>query len=192
MDRPALVLDLDETLVSTSLIPGDSDSIRIRIRRRVFYVRPRPGLPEFIKTLSSIFDIYFFTSSAPEYANPIIDSIAPGTPIERRFFRDSCVSFCGYPVKDLRVLARPLSRILLIDDLEGSGLMQPQNLIRVSPWQGNDPEDNVLMSQLLPVLLEVSLERDLPAAFGDSGRRFCERGLFRSSAASGGSDILSL
>jgi Dullard-like phosphatase family protein len=181
---PAIVLDLDETLISTSLIRPESESIAIRVRRRQLFVRPRPGLSHFIKSLSDSFDIYFFTSSAREYANPIIDAIAPETPGERRFFRDSCIPYCGYPVKDLRLLGRPLSRVLLIDDLEGSALMQPENLIRVSAWQGIDESDNVLIQQLLPALIDIAQESDLRIAFMNSAQRHQYHGLFLSSMVS--------
>jgi TFIIF-interacting CTD phosphatase-like protein len=185
--RPAIAFDLDETLISTSLICSDPESINVRIRRRHFFVRPRPGLLTFLARISTAFDVYFFTSSAREYGNPIIDAIAPGTPGDRRFFRDSCVSFCGYPVKDLRLLNVPLSRILLVDDLEGSALLQPQNLVRVAPWQGSDPRDNVLHAQLLPALMEIADAGDLPSAFLASSRKNQYGGLFLSAVASGGS-----
>jgi CTD small phosphatase-like protein 2 len=141
-------------------------------------------LSHFLTSLSDAFDIYFFTSSAREYANPIIDAIAPQTPGERRFFRDSCTPYCGYPVKDLRLLGRPLSRVLLIDDLDGSALMQPQNLIRVSAWQGSDQSDNVLIQELLPVLIDIAQESDLRIAFMNSAQRHQYHEIFLSSMVS--------
>jgi hypothetical protein len=42
------------------------------ISNRQFFVRLRFGLLTFIELLFLIFDIYFFTSSAPKYGNPII------------------------------------------------------------------------------------------------------------------------
>ena len=47
--------------------------------------------------------------------------------------------------------------------MEGSALMQPKNLIRVSPWYGDD-NDKVLIEQLMPVLLGIACEADLPTA----------------------------
>jgi Dullard-like phosphatase family protein len=178
--RPALVLDLDDTLVATTFIRPCTETFAIRVRRRQFFARLRPGLLSFIKTVSEDYDLFFFTASAREYGDPIIDIISPETPRERRFFRDSCSPCCGYPVKDLRLLGRPLSRILLIDDLEGSALMQPANLVRVSPWQGSDEGDCVLLGQLLPILREIARERDLPQAIRDAMSRNQCRDLFAS------------
>jgi Dullard-like phosphatase family protein len=162
--RAALVLDLDETLIATTFLRPSTENFPIRVRRRQLFARPRPGLISFIKTVSQDYDVFFFTASCPEYGDPIIDQIAPGTPAERRFFRDRCSPFCGYPVKDLRLLGRPLTQVLLIDDLEGSALLQPENLVRVSPWQGVNETDTVLLGQLLPVLQEIAAESDLPKA----------------------------
>jgi Dullard-like phosphatase family protein len=161
--RPVLVLDLDETLVCSVAIRPAMDHIAIRVGRRRVYVISRPGLPQFLTSISLLFDVCFFTASVKEYADQIIDAIAPQTPPERRFFRDSCTAYGGYPVKDLHTVKCSMDRVLLIDDVEGSALWQPENLIRISPWQGSDRTDSVLMAQLLPVLLAVAHEKNLPA-----------------------------
>jgi Dullard-like phosphatase family protein len=164
LSRPILVLDLDETLIFAVAIRPIADHISVRVGRRRMFVLLRPGLSQFLTSISAFFDLYFFTASAKEYANQIIDAISPETPSERRFFREHCFNWCGYPVKDLRALKRPLERMLLVDDMEGSALGQPQNLIRISPWNGNDQTDSVLLDQLLPLLKSVANERNLPAA----------------------------
>jgi hypothetical protein len=97
----------------------------------------------------------------PQYANAIIDTIAPDTPAERRFFRQDCASSCGYPVKDLRLLGRPLHRVVIVDDVEGSALWQPNNLIRIQPWYGQDANDAVLMEELWPLLERIAEHGDL-------------------------------
>jgi Dullard-like phosphatase family protein len=169
--RPALVLDLDDTLIATTFIRPSTENFAIRVRRRQFFAKPRPGLLSFIKTVSQEYDLFFFTASTREYGDQIIDVISPETPHERRFFRDSCSPCCGYPVKDLKLVGRPLNRVLLVDDLEGSALMQPGNLVRVSPWQGTDEGDNVLLGQLLPILQEIAGAKDLPLAMLEAMNR---------------------
>jgi Dullard-like phosphatase family protein len=152
LSRPAIVFDLDETLVFTTPIAPRDAHMSIRIGRRRFYIRTRPGLEPALRDIAEHFDIFFFTSSDPAYANPIIDAIAPGTPPEHRFFRESCCLTDGYSVKDLRLLNRPLDRILIIDDIDGSALFQPNNLIRITPWFG-DENDKALCAELVPLLL---------------------------------------
>jgi Dullard-like phosphatase family protein len=170
---PALVLDLDETLIFGSPIRSDAASIQVRVRNRRFFIRMRPGLADFVKSVSPVFDIFFFTASSPEYANPIIEAIVPESPTDHRFSRENCTMSSGYAIKDLRTLNRPLKQIVLVDDIEGSALFQPRNLVRIAPWYGTDENDKVLMQQLLPLLEEISKARDIPSEFRkiiDSGK----------------------
>ena len=162
--KPAIVLDLDETLVYSSSIKVNCDSFPVRIGRRMMHVQFRPGLSDFIKEIKDMYDIYFFTASNEQYANQIIEKIAPETPNDRRFFRQDCRCMGGYPVKNLEIINRPLNKVLLVDDLVGSALLNLNNLVHISPWNGSK-EDHVLMSQLLPVLRSFHDENDLPKAF---------------------------
>jgi import inner membrane translocase subunit TIM50 len=116
---------------------------------------------EFLTRIHQLYDIFFFTASHADYGNAIIDAIAPFVRPCRRYFRDSCLPDCGYMVKDLAILRRPLAQTLLIDDIEGSALANPKNLIRVKPWAG-DPNDNVLVANLLPMLEHAAIGADLP------------------------------
>ncbi|OHS98968.1 NLI interacting factor-like phosphatase family protein [Tritrichomonas foetus] len=161
--QPTLVLDLDETLIFCASVKPRGQSLPIKVGRRRVYIQPRPGLQPFLAEVSKYYDIFFFTASKCNYANKIIDAIWPNTPRSHRFFRDSCKSENGYLVKDLSVINRQLSFVLLVDDIEGSALLQPNNLIRISPFYG-DMNDNVLLEQLLPLLKNAALERDIVRA----------------------------
>lgn len=163
--RPVIVLDLDDTIINCSLIRKSSYSFSIKIgNHQRAYINSRPGLHEFLKEVSSMFEIFFFTASSNIYGNQIINIMAPETPDNHRLFRDSCKNIFGYSVKDLSILDRPMNKIMLIDDIHGSALLQPDNLIRITPWNGKD-DDSVLLEQLLPVLVRIKDENDLPNAF---------------------------
>jgi RNA polymerase II subunit A small phosphatase-like protein len=161
---PAVAFDLDETLVLGTSLQPPSDHFSVRVGRQKVFVSPRPGLVEFMKKVSSVFDVYFFTFSLPAYAKPVIDAIAPETPADHCLFRNQCTEYSGYPVKDLRLLHRPLERVIIVDDMEGSALLQPSNLIRVTPWHGQNLDDRVLTEQLWPLLQSIADESDLPLA----------------------------
>lgn len=163
--QPALVFDLDETLIHASSIRSKGHHFTIRVHKRRMYVQMRPGLRQFLSQISKLYDIYFFTSSLKEYANPIIDQIAPGTKPCRRLFRDSCKNKCGYFVKDLAILRRPINQVILVDDMTGSALNQPRNLIKVNPYYG-EKDDNILLNQLLPALENLACESDISKAYG--------------------------
>jgi Dullard-like phosphatase family protein len=161
--RPALVLDLDETLIHCAVIaPRSGDYFQLRVRRHHIFIQRRPGLAEFLARVRRIYDLFFFTASSPEYADPIINKIAPDIRLCRRFFRDSYRPLSGYLVKDLSILRRPLTQTLLVDDVAGSALAQPANLMRIRPWMG-DPADRVLMDELLPLLESLAFYSDLTA-----------------------------
>jgi Dullard-like phosphatase family protein len=179
-ERPAAVFDLDETLIFGSSIRPQGECLALRIGRRRIYVKTRPGLPLFLKSVKGCFDVYFFTYSTPAYANAVIDALAPDTPLDHRLFRENCLSYCGYPVKDLRLLNRPLHRVVMVDDVEGSALMQPKNLIGIRPWLGQDEDDSALMRELWPLLKSVAGEYDLPTAFVKQFTQHKYAGLFTS------------
>ena len=176
---PAVVFDLDETLVYASVVKPAAECIDIKVGRRKVYVRVRPGVREMIKQVSEMFDVFFFTASEPQYANQIIDAIAPDTPVSHRFFRDSCKCQCGYSVKDLKLIGRPLNRVLIVDDIEGSAIMQPGNLVRIAPWLG-DKDDDVITSKLCPMLMRIACEADLPSAFRNHAKENELSGLYTS------------
>lgn len=161
--RPAIVFDLDDTLVISSVLRVNDSDEWIRVGKRRVYIRTRPGLKDMLKTASSYFDVYFFTAGLREYGNAVIDMIAPDTPAHRRFFREHCVSHCGCMTKDLSLIKRPMEHILLVDDMEGSALLQPENLVRISPWLG-DISDRVMEEELTPLIETISTECDLRQA----------------------------
>ncbi|OHS93039.1 NLI interacting factor-like phosphatase family protein [Tritrichomonas foetus] len=163
--KPAIVLDLDDTLVHVSPIkPKTSDFTTICVRRRRLYVQSRPNLRQFINRLSKHYDIFIFTAAAKDYANSIVDKLMPEIHSCRRLFRDSCTNMNGYSVKDLKKLRRPLSQTLLVDDIAGSALQNPDNLIRIEPWSGEKCDD-ALVGELMPVLERIAYEKDIGAAY---------------------------
>ncbi|KAH0795053.1 NLI interacting factor-like phosphatase family protein [Histomonas meleagridis] len=164
--KPAIVFDLDETLIFASAIKPKADSSQIKIGRRRMYIQFRPGLCQFIQEVSKLFDIFFFTASSQEYGDQIINLILPDTPASHRFFRENCTSKYGYPVKDLELINRPINKILLVDDVEGSAMFQPKNLVRISPWFGGSP-DSILLEELLPALKNSCLENDIPSSISN-------------------------
>lgn len=165
--KPAIVVDLDDTLVHvTPIAPVNLDnnnSFTITINRRKFFVQTRPYLQLFLDKLSKSYDIYIFTSSNEKYANKIIDKILPNLKKSCRFFRDSCINMYGYLVKDLDVINKPLSQILLIDDSAGSALKNPKNLVKIKPWSG-ERNDSVLKN-LIFILDSIANDDDLRVSY---------------------------
>ena len=107
-----------------------------------------------------IFDIYIFTASEKEYADVIIKEVAPFVPDSRRFYVDSITHSLGVHVKDLSKIGLPLSKVILIDNSQSSGLYQPNNLLLINSWFG-DANDDTLLSELVPILKEASCESNI-------------------------------
>jgi CTD small phosphatase-like protein 2 len=117
----SLVLDLDETLVHSTLEPcGEVDftfPVNFNEEEHMVYVRCRPHLKEFMERVSRLFEIIIFTASQSIYAEQLLNVLDPKRKLFRhRVYRDSCVFFDGNYLKDLSVLGRDLSRVIIVDN----------------------------------------------------------------------------
>lgn len=179
ISKPAIVIDLDDTLVHVTQLPPSESKLKnyfsIQLKKRQFYVQKRPYLEYFLDQMSRLYDIYIFTSSEKEYADLIIDNIMPNLKRNHRFYKDSCYSIYGYYVKDLQLIRRSLNKTLLIDDSSGSSLKNPKNLIKVKPFCG-ECNDRVLFN-LVKLLQSITLEKDLRIAFLDAIKKVKYNGI---------------
>ena len=161
-EKYAVVFDLDNTLIYSTRIPTKDTSFMIQFgeKKTKMYIQVRPGLVTFLETIKNLYDIYFFTSSNSEYAYQIIRRIAPYVPPSHCFYKEHCILKNGYELKDLRMINKPIRNVILVDDIQGSGLMQPLNSIIIPPFYG-DTEDNMLLDELLPLLKKCSKKPEL-------------------------------
>lgn len=117
--RKTLVLDLDETLVHSSLdaIP-DPDyffTVEMPEGRVPIYAIQRPGLQEFLERAKKNYDILIYTASLKEYANSLLDLLDYKQLIDGRYFREDCLVVDGVYIKDLDRLGRELSTMVIVD-----------------------------------------------------------------------------
>ncbi|KAI0663637.1 NIF-domain-containing protein [Cubamyces menziesii] len=152
--RKCLVLDLDETLVHSSLRPVNSPDyivpVEIESYWHNFYVLKRPGVDEFLKRMGEIYEVVVFTASLAKYADPVLDRLDPTKSVAHRLFRESCFNHKGNYVKDLSQLGRPVKDTIILDNSPASYIFHPHNAVPVSSWF-NDPHDTELMD-LCPFL----------------------------------------
>ncbi|CAO3696897.1 unnamed protein product [Umbelopsis ramanniana] len=163
--KKCLVLDLDETLVHSSfkatqqadmIVPVEIDGTVHNV-----YVLKRPGVDNFMKRMSSIYEIVVFTASLSKYADPVLDVLDIHRVVQHRLFRESCFNHMGTYVKDLSQLGRNVTEVIILDNSPASYLFHPANAVPVSSWF-NDPHDSELID-MIPFLEELATVRDVTA-----------------------------
>jgi Dullard-like phosphatase family protein len=169
LSKLSVVLDLDETLVHGSLscpewydfeFSVDFGPSPVRV-----YVQERPGAREFLRSVAREFEVFIFTASRIEYAVPVVQHLLPCFPVERILTRPHCRFLNGFLVKDLTVFQRDLSRVVLVDNLRESFMLQPSNGVQISTWVG-DRNDETLLSEVLPFLRLCSVVYDVRDLLG--------------------------
>ncbi|KAK3828595.1 MAG: hypothetical protein J3Q66DRAFT_383294 [Benniella sp.] len=143
-----LVLDIDETLVHCATRPLDSPDIVFPVEYNhetwKVYGRIRPGMQEFLEKMSTMFEVITFTASQECYAEALLKIIDPEKKyIRHRYYRDSCVPVFGNYVKDLRILNRDLSKVIIIDNSPQAFGYQISNGIPIESWY-DDKSDREL------------------------------------------------
>jgi CTD small phosphatase-like protein 2 len=162
--RKTLVLDLDETLVHSTLdgdcTPDFTFSVQMGPARHMVAVRMRPHLHTFLNRVAELFEVVVFTASQQIYAEQLLDIIDPGQKcIKHRIYRDSCVLWEGNYLKDLTVLGRDLAHTLIIDNSPQAFGFQLANGVPIESWY-DDNEDTELL-KMIPFLEEVAAATDV-------------------------------
>lgn len=167
-----VVLDLDQTLIY-SIHPKNIVHYENPPKYHVLggnklnpngiIVFERPGLHEFLISLSHFSEIILYTAGLQEYALPIVRCIDPDKKyLSQIFFREDIITKYieqrKFPtskyIKDLKILNRPLEKVLIFDDEPSSFSNQPDNGIIIKKFCG-DCNDNELMSWALPIAREL-------------------------------------
>lgn len=166
--KKLLLLDLDETLVRTSFDYDtnisqvsfldkkyikfyDSEENKI-ISMTVFF---RPGVNDFIKTLSAYYEIGLFTAAHKEYADAVLSVLDHENQyFSRRFYREDCIKVGRSYVKDLTIVNHSLSEVVLVDNSLFSLCNQLSNCVLIYSFYDdhNDIELFNIQSYLIDYL----------------------------------------
>ena len=146
-----VILDIDETLVFSTLTPLDR---REDFMIDQYYVYRRPHLNDFILFCLDNFRSAVWSSSSPSYAKDMMDHILPPTnKLEFIWSRDQCTQRIEpetgqlFWLKNLKKVKRrgyDLDRILMIDDSPEKLQKNYGNHLLVKPFLG-DETDNELV-----------------------------------------------
>lgn len=116
--KRTLVLDLDETLVHCSVEPTCKSDFTFPVTYNSIdyqvYVKKRPYVDYFLESVSKEFEVIVFTASQQVYADRLLDYLDPQKRyFSSRLFREACLDVYGNYIKDLTVLNRDLSKVII-------------------------------------------------------------------------------
>lgn len=174
MNKPLLILDLDETLIYSIPTEEYQNEKYDFLIGEDFYVKKRPYVEDFLLEISEHFDLAVWTAASHGYGQNIVKELFVKNNLTLEFFhsRSNCVSKeylrIGddyYPeqhfIKDLSKIKKKynLDRVLMADDLKVSLQRNYGNLVHVTPFRG-DIEDTHLLS-LKEYLISIKQEENL-------------------------------
>ena len=143
-----LVLDLDETLVHY-IEEGN-----------LCYVKVRNGTENFIQQISKFCEIIIFTASTSNYCDYILNQFDCKKAIDFRLYRQHTKLMNNYYVKDLSLINRDLSKVIIIDNIEENYMLQPSNGLNILNFEGdeNDSELDFLLNDLNEVVCKKGID----------------------------------
>ena len=137
----SLVLDLDETLISFKLEPGDENKGTIRFR---------PYLDSFLQKVREKYEIIVFTSGTKDYADPLEDAIEQEENyFDARLYRQHTVVYGKDIVKDISRIGRPLDKICIVENMPQNYRLQKENGILIKSFYGDDIHSKTFISFLI-------------------------------------------
>jgi len=143
-----LVLDLDETLVHSSIAPVEGVDFQFPVdmgdRSFMVYAKKRPHCDDFLKRAAKYFEIVVFTASKRIYADQVLDFVDPDGLISHRVFREHCYEYGGVLLKDLGLLNRDLRKTVIVDNSPQTFAFHIDNGIPIESWFHNPQDDQLL------------------------------------------------
>jgi RNA polymerase II subunit A small phosphatase-like protein len=171
LKKKTLVLDLDETLVHSSLQPLPEFDLKINVQLGEafvdIFVLVRPGTCEFLQKVSEMYEVVIFTASLRAYADPVIDFIDKSQVVSSRLFRGDCVVLDGSYVKNLSSLGRDLKKVVIVDNSPVSYSFHPYNAVGISSWF--DDKEDVELLEVFDVLRSLCEVEDVTKVLRNIG-----------------------
>lgn len=108
----------------------------------------RPGVDYFLGYLSQYYEIVLFSSNYMMYSEKVVEKLDPLRAfITYQLYKEHCLYKDGAHIKDLSKLNRDLKKVIILDTSDDSIKLQPENAIKLSPWDGK-ADDKLI--QLIP------------------------------------------
>ena len=133
-----LLLDLDKTIIFYDTSKG-------------FFVRPH--LATFLATIKDLYSVYIFTAANKSYATAILNDLkrSYGDVFKGLLWRENCTGMKAQKggkkmlIKDIRIITGCSEKdILVVDDYPWTYCLNPENALRVTPFEGNQQDRELL------------------------------------------------
>jgi len=164
LKRKTLILDLDETLVHSTIKPVTKHDMTVDVLidgvNCTFYVIKRPHVDHFLKKVAEWFDVIIFTASMQQYADPLINQLDTKRVVKSRLFRESCLQKDGNFVKDLSLIGQDLASTVIVDNSPVAYSNNKDSALPIDNWMGDNPSDESLLN-LLPFLNALRFTSDV-------------------------------
>jgi len=159
-NKPVLVLDLDETLIHSSVEnkKGEHDFVvHDEEHRQQFLVYKRPFVCLFIHTMAQFYELSVFTASFACYSDPIISLLDPFHIISKRVYNTSLTPIANGYEKDLSAVSKSHlpKRIIMVDNSPTACLTHHENLYVIESFRAETENDKSLIA-LIPLLVAMS------------------------------------
>lgn len=160
-----LVLDLDESLLFSTLEPAGSNSVKLEADNQPFYTMLRPDIKPFLHNVRSKFEVYIWSTGLQSYLEAVWKYIdIPGITL---WGRDHCTKNTMPNAKDtyekpLRKITTDLTQIVIVDNTPAIFAKTPLNGIQIRTWRGdaNDTELTHLGYYLNWLNNQTTMQRD--------------------------------
>ena len=140
MKKYSLILSLDKTLSYKNNKTND--------------IILRNGLFSFLSTIKPFFELILFSIDSKDFSEPIINMIENDKKyFDYKFYKDHCVLYKNNLIKDVTLIGRDLSKIIIVDNNETCFELNKENGIKISSFYG-DNNDNKLF-ELKNILKEI-------------------------------------
>ena len=130
-NKYTLVLDLEGTL------------IHYVSNKNSGFIKIRPNVEIFLKTLSNYYEIVLFSDSLQKFTEMSLKDIDKENYIKYKFYRQHCLNVGGIYIKDLDKIGRDIKKIIIIDNCSDCFCLQPKNGLNITEFYGNE-KDNEL------------------------------------------------
>ena len=146
----SLVIDLDETLISLKLNNKNKGILKFR-----------PYLFDFLNNLKPYYELISFTYGTKNYAEPIINEIESKKKyFDKKLFREHSIIIGKDFVKDISRIGRPMSKIVIVDNININYRLNQENGILICPFYEDNFKSDKALFELKNILLEIYKKYD--------------------------------